>query len=248
MLIAGKIPRDHVQRSRSTCRRPDYQLPLGKGRLFTPLRSPQNRVVGQIRDERDFHIFYQFTKAASAEQKGGPHTKLCSHAEAFGLQGPDAYAYTSRSHCLDVKSIDDSADFAETLRAMKVVGLSADEQNSIFRVLATILWLGNVDFSEGDDGNALISDTGVTDFVGYLMECDPTQVQKVLLNRIVETQRGGRRGSVYEVPQNVAQASSGRDALAKALYNNLFEWIVSRVNVSMKPKAASQYVIGVLDI
>lgn len=30
----------------------------------------QNRVVGQIRDERDFHIFYQFTKGASAEQKG----------------------------------------------------------------------------------------------------------------------------------------------------------------------------------
>lgn len=30
----------------------------------------QNRVVGQIRDERDFHIFYQFTKGASPEQKG----------------------------------------------------------------------------------------------------------------------------------------------------------------------------------
>jgi hypothetical protein len=31
-------------------------------------------------------------------------------------------------------------------------------------------------------------------------------------------------------------------------YNNLFEWIVSRVNVSMKPRAASEFVIGVLDI
>lgn len=46
----------------------------------------------------------------------------------------------------------------------------------------------------------------------------------------------------------MAQASSGRDALSKALYNNLFEWIVSRVNVSMKPKGATDYVIGVLDI
>lgn len=161
---------------------------------------------------------------------------------------------------------------------MQVIGLSADEQNSIFKVLATILWLGNVNFIEGDDGNAAIADTGVIDFVGYLMTCDPSQVQKVLLTRVVETQRGGRRGenlfglkdraddlvgSVYEVPQNVAQATSGRDALAKALlvaqitkvhsaynyrYNNLFEWIVSRVNVSMKPRAVSDYVIGVLDI
>lgn len=55
-------------------------------------------------------------------------------------------------------------------------------------------------------------------------------------------------GSVYEVPQNTHQASSGRDALAKALYNNLFEWIVSRVNVSMKPQAEHSFVIGVLDI
>ena len=77
---------------------------------------------------------------------------------------------------------------------MHIIGLSAEEQNSIFKVLATILWLGNVDFMEGDDGNAVISDTGVTDFVGYLMECVPAQVQKVLLTRVVETQRGGRRG------------------------------------------------------
>lgn len=53
---------------------------------------------------------------------------------------------------------------------------------------------------------------------------------------------------MYEVPQNIAQASANRDALAKGLYNNLFEWIVGRVNVSMKPREASAYVIGVLDI
>ena len=28
------------------------------------------RVVGQVQNERNFHIFYQFTKAASAEQQG----------------------------------------------------------------------------------------------------------------------------------------------------------------------------------
>ena len=28
------------------------------------------RVVGQVQNERNFHIFYQFTKAASSEQRG----------------------------------------------------------------------------------------------------------------------------------------------------------------------------------
>lgn len=129
---------------------------------------------------------------------------------------------------------------------MQVIGLSAQEQHEIFKMLSIILWLGNVQFDEDDSGNSTISDTGVTDFVAYLLEVDPAIVQKALTTRVMETTRGGRRGSVYDVPLNPSQASSGRDALAKAIYNNLFEWIVSRVNVSMKTRSAYSRVIGIL--
>lgn len=113
-------------------------------------------------------------------------------------------------------------------------------------MLSVILWLGNVQFAEREDGNSTIADTDVTDFVAYLMEVESALVQKVLTSKIVETQRGGRRGSVYDVPLNPSQATSVRDALAKAIYNNLFEWIVSRINVSMKPRAASAHIVGIL--
>jgi myosin I len=129
---------------------------------------------------------------------------------------------------------------------MEVIGLSPAEQHEIWKMLAVILWLGNVQFAEDDSGNSTIADTSVTDFVGYLMEVDPALVQKVLTIRVMETQRGGRRGSVYDVPLNPAQASSGRDALSKAIYNNLFEWIVSRINISMKPRQTHSHVIGIL--
>lgn len=131
-------------------------------------------------------------------------------------------------------------------KAMQVIGLSQHEQSEIWRMLAIVLWLGNVQFAEMDDGNSQIADTAEADFIGYLMDAESALVQKVLTTRTVETQRGGRRGSVYDVPLNPAQASSGRDALAKAIYNNLFEWIVSRINVSMKPRSASAHVIGIL--
>jgi myosin I len=129
---------------------------------------------------------------------------------------------------------------------MQIVGLTPQEQTGVFRMLAIILWLGNVQFTEDDSGNSMVSDTNVTDFVGYLMEVDPALVQKTMTIKVVETQRGGKRGSVYDVPLNPAQASSGRDALAKAIYNNLFEWIVSKVNVSMKPRGAITQLIGIL--
>ncbi|KAI5846829.1 myosin IC heavy chain [Tricharina praecox] len=198
----------------------------------------KNRVVGQIREERNFHIFYQFAKAASQQ-----------HRELFGIQGPESYVYTSKSGCMQVPGIDDVVDFQETLQAMQIIGLSQQEQDQIFRMLSTILWLGNIQFAEDDNGKGAIVDPSVTDFVAYLLEVDGAAVNRALTLRIMETSHGGRRGSVYEVPLNPAQASSVRDALAKAIYNNLFEWIVDRVNLAMQTQGGIvANSIGILDI
>jgi myosin-1 len=197
----------------------------------------KSRVVGQIKNERNFHIFYQFSKAASQ-----------SHRQNFGVQEPSSYLYTSKSKCLDVDGIDDHADFKETLDAMKIIGMSQAEQDNLFRMLSAILWIGNITFAEDDQGNAKITDQSVVDFVAYLLEVQAAHVNKALTERVLETSRGGRRGSVYDVPLNPAQASSVRDALAKGIYFNMFDWIVGRVNQSLKARGSMAYSIGILDI
>jgi myosin-1 len=193
----------------------------------------KSRVVGQIKDERNFHIFYQFTKGASK-----------NYRELFGVQEPDKYIYTSRSKCFNVDGIDDLADYQETLQAMKIIGLSQAEQDEIFRVLAAILWTGNLQFKEDKDGYAAVTDESVVNFLAYLLEVDAADVVQAITIRILTP----RNGEVIESPANPAQALATRDALAKALYNNLFDWIVERVNVSLKTRGATSNSIGILDI
>jgi len=52
---------------------------------------------------------------------------------------------------------------------------------------------------------------------------------------------------VFRVPLKVVEAQNARDALAKAVYARLFDYIVSRVNQSL-PFSSSKSFIGVLDI
>ncbi|KAG4302223.1 hypothetical protein PCK1_001495 [Pneumocystis canis] len=197
----------------------------------------KSRVITQIKNERNFHIFYQFTKSANQYYR-----------ENYGIQGPEAYFYTSASDCLSIDGIDDSSDFLETCKAMKTIGLSSNDENNIFRILSIILWLGNIQFQEDQNGNAVVFDGSVTRFIAHLMNVDAESIDKALTTHVLETQRGGRRGSIYDVPLNPLQANSTKDTLAKSIYNNLFDWILKKINLSMKARENVSYTIGILDI
>ncbi|XP_075060774.1 unconventional myosin-If [Mixophyes fleayi] len=194
----------------------------------------KSRVVNQNESERNFHVFYQLIEGASQEQK-----------QNLGIMTPDYYFYLNQSDTYKVDGTNDKSDFLEMMNAMQVIGITWEEQQLVLQITAGILHLGNVSFQE--QGNyAMIECTDLLAFPAYLLGIDKDRLNGKLTSRKMDSKWGGRSESIT-VTLNVEQATYTRDALAKALYARVFDFLVESINKAMQ-KPNEEYSIGVLDI
>ena len=197
----------------------------------------RSRIVSINDPERNFHIFYQLCDGASEDER-----------KELRLKTPADYHYTNQSSCYTLKGMDNAEEYAATRHAMDVVGISKHDQESVMRVVAGILHLGNVTFKgsdDADDGCELADDqskAALNDAAAVMM-IDAERLAKALKTRTIVT----RDGSI-EKPLDAAAAASSRDSLAKTLYSRLFDWLVAKINESIGQDAESDTFIGVLDI
>ena len=205
------------------------------GGVITNYLLEKARVAFQIPGERNFHVFYQFCVGATQQEKN-----------QFGIAQPDSFYYTSWGNASVVNGIDDVQEWKDTRHAMDVIGLNPQEQNSILKILAAILWMGNIQYSEAKD-KVSIQDKSVLDYVAGIIGVKPGFLQNALETRTVETKHGMKRGTSYKVPLNGVQAAAARDGLSKTIYSRLFDWLVQRLNKALVTNK-KDLSIGVLDI
>ncbi|XP_037766487.1 unconventional myosin-Ie isoform X1 [Chelonia mydas] len=194
----------------------------------------KSRVVMRNPGERSFHIFYQLIEGASSEQK-----------HSLGITSMDYYYYLSLSGSYKVDDINDKSDFQETLHAMNVIGIFAEEQALVLQIVAGVLHLGNISFKEVGNYAAVESDEFLA-FPAFLLGINQSRLKEKLTSRQMDSKWGGKSESI-NVTLNVEQACYTRDALAKALHARIFDYLVDSINKAME-KDYEEYNIGVLDI
>ncbi|KAG7189228.1 hypothetical protein KM043_008789 [Ampulex compressa] len=200
----------------------------------------KSRVVFQAHEERNYHIFYQMCAAASRL----PHLHLADQS---------VFHYLNQGNNPKIAGVNDSACFDDTIGALTMLGFTSRQQDDMLRILSAILHLGNVNIRCSNDQGGHEDQDAEASYISSsdrhllticeLLGTNVNGMRKWLCHRKIVSMR-----EVFLKPMSVEQAIGARDALAKHIYAELFNWIVAGVNGSLQSQNKTQCFIGVLDI
>ncbi|KAM0754413.1 myosin V [Meredithblackwellia eburnea MCA 4105] len=197
----------------------------------------RSRLVYQPETERNYHIFYQLLAGAPSSER-----------KSLGLDGASSFTYLNQGgpSSLVIPGVDDAEEFRATQKALSTVGITIEQQWQIFKLLAALLHLGNMDIKSSRTDALLDDDDRSLSLATTLLGIDKAEFKKWILKKQIVT-----RTDKIVSNLSAAQANIVKDSVAKFIYASLFDWLVAVVNESLTGETGQKReksFIGVLDI
>jgi myosin-5 len=213
------------------------------GASLTTYLLEKARIVNQAADERNYHIFYEMIKGATQTQK-----------KSWVLPEMTSIGFMNQSGCYDKRKRgpdDDDIGFELTRSAMSTMGMPEEEQALIFGIVAAVIHLSAITFQEsGNESSAESSSIAPgaeksSAHVARMLGVEQSALTTILTTRKI---KAGHEKET-EIGVTADKALGMRDGLAKALYSQLFEAIVQRVNGTIRQDHRDvSCFVGILDI
>jgi len=216
------------------------------------------RVADQQEGERNYHIFYEACAAAATLPAGTTEysfptllpkerVKTPRTINLEGFSELSNFAFLTRSTCRTLRDTNDIEMFERRISAMQTVGVPSEDTDSILQVIASVLHLGNTKFdapANNSEGSMVMSECDIN----FSLACKLLSVSRENLESALCNNTRVTRTEKIRSPVNVRAASDNRDALAKALYGMIFNYIVRCTNQSIGYINDVTLFAGVLDI
>eukprot|EP00064_Thunnus_orientalis_P007044 superscaffoldBa00000761_g7063 len=164
--------------------------------------------------------------------------------EELLLEPFTSYRFLSAGH-VQIPGQQDDEMYEETMEAMNIMGFTEEERIDIMKVCSTVMQLGNIEFKkERNQEQATMPDNTAAQKVCHLQGINVTDFTRAMLTPRIKVGR-----EMVQKAQTKEQADFATEALAKAVFERLFRWILSRVNKALdKTKRQGASFLGILDI
>ncbi|XP_037068387.1 myosin heavy chain, muscle-like isoform X3 [Pollicipes pollicipes] len=191
------------------------------------------RVISQQPNERSYHMFYQIMSGAISGLK-----------DMLGLTSSiRVYRFVSQGKTT-IPGVDDGEMMQETDESFDILGFNQEEKDNIYKIVASVMHLSTLKFKQrGREEQAEADGKDEGDRVAKLVGVEGPQLYLNLLKPKIKV------GNEFVTQgRNKDQVYYSVGALAKAMYDRMFKWLVKKVNLTLDTKQKRHRFIGVLDI